>query len=470
MNNIGLRFNGTNSYCEIPISVKNATTWKVTINFIAYSTSSGSQIYNQPCIFGFDSGGYKSRDFHIDIKAGNLFIFSGLSGTNNASQLVYGTLTNGSGDFGWDTQKYVSDKTFHVVEVEVSYTEKKLSVYLDNEYLGYLNIVNTINSNVLYLGASYTGEKIYAKFDLFEFELNVDENLAVEYLPTETAVTTKSLTDSSGNDRNGILRGDFSVIDVDVSNVTTTPKLFVTTVPQEVSVTPKLFVTTVPYSTTVTVNSDTKRSVHIEETTEFDTEREVTDGVSTVTLRTDTKRKVFVEYIINADTSRTIKTYSYLYFNTERTVSNASKVEPSITNTYHNVLTLAPLYGTDFSKGVKSEGTYQIPVEHQIINNAGSMAYIDVDIDAETFNVSQWIDSVRVFDDIINFDGGDVGNCVTITPYVRTSDDGTTFGNWQYLYSGSQYKGKYYDFKLKLSTTNYNITPVVKKFGYTVHS
>lgn len=468
MNNTGLCFNGTNSYCEIPISVTSATSWKVTITFIAYSTSSGSQIYNQPCIFGFDSGGYKSRDFHIDIKAGNLFIFSGLSGTNNASQLVYGTLTNGSGDFGWDTQKYVSDKIFHVVEVEVSYTEKKLSVYLDNEYLGYLNIVNTINSSVLYLGASYTGEKKYAKFDLFEFELNVDGNLAVEYLPTETAVTTKSLTDSSGNNRNGVLHGDFSVVDND--ELTITPKLLVTTVPQEASVTPKLFVTTVPYSTTVTVNSDTKRSVYIEETTEFDTEREVTDGVSTVTLRTDTKRKVFVEYIINADTSRTIKTYSYLYFNTERTVVNASKVEPSVTNTYHNVLTLAPLYGTDFSKGVKSEGTYQIPAEHQIINNAGSMAYIDVDIDAETFNVSQWIDSVRVFDDIINFDGGDVGNCVTITPYVRTSDDGTTFGNWQYLYSGSQYKGKYYDFKLKLSTTNYNITPVVKKFGYTVHS
>ena len=468
MNNIGLRFNGTNSYCEIPISVTNATSWKVTITFIAHSTSSGSQIYNQPCMFGFDSGGYKSRDFHVDIKNGNLFIFSGLGGTNVASQLVYGTLTNGSGDFGWDTQKYISDGVFHVVEVEVSYTENKLSVYLDNEYLGYLNIVNTINSNVLYLGSSYTGEKKYAKFDLFEFELNVDGNLAVEYLPTETAVTTKSLTDSSGNNRNGVLYGDFSV--VDISYATTTPKLFITTVPQETSVTPKLFITTVPYSTTVTINSDTKRSVYIEETTEFDTEREVTDGVTTVTLQTDTKRKVFVEYTINADTSRTVKTYSYLYFNTERTVVNASKVEPSITNTYHNVLTLAPLYGTDFSKGVKSEGTYQIPAEHQIINNAGSMAYIDVDIDAETFNVSQWIDSVSDFDDIINFDGGDMGDCVTITPYVRTSDDGTTFGNWQYLYSGSQYKGKYYDFKLKLSTTNYNITPVVKKFGYTVHS
>ena len=475
MSNYGLHFNGTNTYCTIPVNVVSASSWKVTIELSTTSTVSGNKVYNQPCIFGYDSGGYKSRDFHIDVCGGNLFIFSGLNGTNNASQLNYGTLSTDHGDFGWDTQQNIADGNLHTIEVEASYVTNTISVTLDNVNLGYLNVVNTINSSYICLGSSYVGEQKYLDFDLYSFSMDIDGALAVEYQQfTSSEIVSGSLTDSSGNNNNATLYGSFSL----VGSVSITPTLFVTNVSSKVLVTPSLLVTTVPFTANVTINCDTQRSIINEVSIRADTLREIVDGTIVINLQADTARALANYVTINADTKRELKTYSYLYFSTSRLVSNPNKQQKNIGE---NVLTLKPvtmiddaidfdsIINFDFNGGINVTGEYEIPSSH-IINNANNkFAYVNVDIDAEPYNINQWIDYTRNFDTIKNFDGENLGKNVKVTPYMRTSDNGVTYGDWKVLISGTQYQAKYYDFKLRLSTSDENTTVIVKKFGFTVY-
>lgn len=210
MESVGLHFNGTNSLCTIPVSLSAATSWSVTIVLATDQTdSSDVKIYRQACVFGYDSANYKSKDFHVDLKQGNLFIFSGLVGSNSSSTINTGTLSSDGGDYGWDTQRFIADGNIHLINVRFS--NGRLTVFLDNENLGYLNATYSIDSSSLYLGASFGGEKIYSRFDLYDFELLVNDSLIVNYQPTANAVQSSRLVDNSGNNNDGTLTGTFSV-------------------------------------------------------------------------------------------------------------------------------------------------------------------------------------------------------------------------------------------------------------------
>jgi hypothetical protein len=144
-----------------------------------------------------------------------------------------------------------------------------------------------------------------------------------------------------------------------------------------------------------------------------------------------------------------------------------------------NVLTLKPktnldsstdfdsIVNFDFNGGLNMQGTYQIPSMNRIYNATGALSYVNVDIEAEAYNINQQIDTATDFDSIQSSDN--IGVNVNVTPYLRLSDDGTTFSNWQVALSGTQYKAKYYDFKIELSTIDPNTTVIVKKFGYSVY-
>lgn len=218
MQSVGLHFNGTDTRGEIPVSLTSAGAWRLTLVIATdQSDTTNSKIYRQACLFGYDTPGYKSRDFHVDIKQGNLFIFSGLAGSNNASQLQSGTLQTDNGDFGWDTGKFVADGKPH--SVEVSYRDGEALVFLDSEYLGFLNVLTTINSNLLYLGASLPGESVYSRFDLYDFELEIDGELSVSYQPDANSIQTSTLVDKSGNSHDGSLIGSFSMAETTLTIV-----------------------------------------------------------------------------------------------------------------------------------------------------------------------------------------------------------------------------------------------------------
>ena len=260
---------------------------------------------------------------------------------------------------------------------------------------------------------------------------------------------------------------------------TTTPKVLVTTTPKGVAATPKLFVTTVPWSASITASFDTSRNVAKTETVLADTLREVTDGASTTVIEADTLRNVINEVTIEADTAREVKTYSFLYFSTLRAVINPDKQQKSIG---HDVLTLAPktlvdnvadfnsIVNFDFNGGINTSGEYQIPSSHRIYNENDVLACVDIDIDAEAYNVNQWLDLAINFDSIQDFDGEDISSFVSVVPYMRLFTEETGYGDWQRIISGAQYKGTYFDFKLELSTTDENTTVLVHNFKYTVRA
>ena len=260
---------------------------------------------------------------------------------------------------------------------------------------------------------------------------------------------------------------------------TTTPKVLVTTTPKGVTATPKLFVTTIPFASNITINADTSRNVINEEIILADTLREVTDGASITVIEADTLRNVINEVTIEADTAREVKAYSFLYFSTLRAVINPDKQQKSMG---HDVLTLAPktlvdsiidfnsVVNFDFNGGINTSGEYQIPASHRIYNGNDVLACVDIVIDAEAYNVNQWIDLAINFDSIQDFDGEDISSFVSVTPYMRTFVEGSGYGDWQRIISGAQYKGTYFDFKLELNTTDENTTVLVHNFKYTVRA
>lgn len=404
-------------------------------------------------------------------------MFSGLGGSNSSSQLNYGTISSYINDFGWNTQQYVADGNPHTVVVEASYTTNTITLTLDGVNLGYLNVAYTINSTYLALGCSYPYVAVYAEFDLYSFAMEINGALAVEYQQfTASELSAGVLDDGSGNSNNGTLHGSFSLTG---DNASVTPTLFVTNTSAIAITTPKVFVTTIPWSASITTSFDTARNVIKEETILADTLREVTDGVSTVVVEADTARNVIKEYTLDFDTSREVKTYTFLYFSTLRAVINPDKQQKSMG---HDVLTLAPktqvdsitdfnsVVNFDFNGGINTSGEYQIPVSHRIYNENDVLACVDIDIDAEAYNVNQWLDLAINFDSIQDFDGEDISSFISVTPYMRTFIEGSGYGNWQRIISGAQYKGIYFDFKLELSTTDENTTVLVRNFKYTVRA
>lgn len=258
-----------------------------------------------------------------------------------------------------------------------------------------------------------------------------------------------------------------------------TPIIFATTTQKTVEVKPVVFITTVPWSATVTTTADTARSVANTVTVEADTLREVTDGSTTVVIDADTKRNVITEETIEADTARELKTFTIINASTLRNVLNADKQQASMG---HDVLTLAPkgqvdsignfdaVTNFDFSGGIYTSGEYQIPVSHRIYNENDSLACVDIAVDAEAYNLNQWIDMAANFDSIQDFDGENISSFVSVTPYMRTFIEGAGYGDWQRIISGAQYKGTYFDFKLALNTTDENTTVLVRNFAYTVRT
>lgn len=228
----------------------------------------------------------------------------------------------------------------------------------------------------------------------------------------------------------------------------------------------------------VTIGADTSRKISNEVTINADTCRELIRGVYPVTLSVDTKRELYVNTTITADTSRDVRLYARLSLSTKRNIFNSSIIP---TGMGKNVLTLKPkkdldnvvsfdsIVNFDFNGGINTQGTYQIPSAHRIYNSSGELSYVNVDIDAEAYNINPLVDLIADFNSVDDFDGTDIGAKVRVIPYLRLSDDNVNYSNWQTALSGTQYKAKYYDFKIDLITNDANVTVVVNKFGFSVY-
>ena len=190
LDNKVINFDGSKDYASVPVALTDKNNWSIEIELATKETRSNSRIYRQPCILGVDTPGAVSRDFHIDVKNGNLHLFSGLGGTNSTSQLNCGTLSIDTHDYGWDTGIKINDGALH--KINLTCKDNKLTLILDDNELGYLNIDRTVNGNVLYLGASYPSERCFCQFDLYKLYVSVDGNAGRYYKPSDMQILSSS--------------------------------------------------------------------------------------------------------------------------------------------------------------------------------------------------------------------------------------------------------------------------------------
>lgn len=222
----GLVLDGKTNYMQVPISVTDAANWATEFTIKTTESRSGDRIWNSPCIFGCETPGGNSRDFLVEIKSGNLYIFNGLGNTKDP---VGGTLTWNIGEAGIDTGIKINDGELHTIRMK--YEIGKLQVYCDRVLATEIYPSYTLLSDSLYFGSSFPSTKAFASLELYGAKIWRQGELVAEYSPSIKQVTDNKLYDLSGKNNHAILYGDpiktveGQVLSVDTSRHLTCSKM-----------------------------------------------------------------------------------------------------------------------------------------------------------------------------------------------------------------------------------------------------
>lgn len=320
---VALTFDGSTNYAKVPVSLTDVSDWSAEITFTTTENRAKSHVYNQPCIFGYDTGGYTSRDFHVDTSGGNLYVFNGLG---NSSDPVGGTASSGNGDYGIDTGIKVNDGKKHTVKV-VS-TTGKIEVYCDRVLATTVYPATTLSADAFYIGCSKPSESIFGQLTLYSFNLTKSGVLVASYQPTIKEALTGTLTDNSGNGNNAKLYGNsyaYAVVteDIDFSLSADTSRAVQT-------------ITTVKADTNraiaahieaFDISADMERAVYRTELIKTDTGRTVQ---AATTINADAARKTVLPFAISVDTRRQFGTSFSIGVDTSRTVQAATTINADI--------------------------------------------------------------------------------------------------------------------------------------------
>lgn len=222
----GLVLDGKTNYIEVPVSLAGATEWAAEFTIKTSESRSGTNVVNNPCIFGYDSGGYASRDFHIDIKNGSLHVFSGLDNTKDP---IGGTINRSGNDISVSTNVNINDGELHTIRVK--YTVDYLRIICDQVFVAEFYPKSTMLNDKLYFGCSMYQEQIFAALELYGAKIWRQGELVAEYSPSIKQVTDNKLYDLSGKNNHAILYGDpiktveGQVLSVDTSRHLTCSKM-----------------------------------------------------------------------------------------------------------------------------------------------------------------------------------------------------------------------------------------------------
>jgi len=115
--------------------------------------------------------------------------------------------------------------------------------------------------------------------------------------------------------------------------------------------------------------------------------------------------------------------------------------------------------------GVVSSGSYEVPASHRI--NVGRVATCNVIIKigadlGYSLNASD-VTKIADITTVTDMLGISLGARVTVTPQIRLSQDGTTWGAWQNWIPGS-YTAMAYDFQVLLATSDPTVVGVLSDF------
>ena len=318
---VALNFDGKTNYAKIPVSLTDVSDWSAEITFTTTENRSNNNIWCQPCLFGYDSNGAISRDFHVDTKNGKLYIFSGVGGETP----IGGTSTNDNGDYGIDTGVTVNDGKRHTVKA-VS-TTGKLEVYCDNVLTTTIYPTNTFNANAFYIGCSKPDTSAFGQLTLYSFKLTKNGSVVAEYAPTAKDAALRTLTDKSGNGNDAALYGNtytYSVVtEIDFSFSADTSRAVQATTAVEADTCRTIAAHLADFD----FSADAARTVHRAEIVGADTERTVQ---STTTVDADATRKTVLPFEINADTQRRFGMSFSVIADTSCTTERTEKINADI--------------------------------------------------------------------------------------------------------------------------------------------
>lgn len=200
---VALNFDGSTNYAEIPVSLTDVSDWSAEIIFETDGDGDNdSDIYRANCLFGQDIKDSISdcRDFHVDVKNGNLHIYHTNENTSNYDELV-------------DTKINVADGKQHTVKIVSNPSDNGISVFCDGVCAKTVYIRGT-DKKTVYMPTPFLGwnenanNASHLHFSLYSFKLTKNGSVVAEYNPIAKDAVLKTLTDKSGNGNDAALYGN----------------------------------------------------------------------------------------------------------------------------------------------------------------------------------------------------------------------------------------------------------------------
>ena len=195
-NNIGLHLDGQGCITLPKELLAGRKAFSLSMDFATAQDTSDNRIYHQPCLIGVDTPGALSDDWHIDTKAGRLYLFDGM-GANNGT---YGaSVQMDNGDAGYDTGIVVNDGKPH--NAKLIDDGAKMTLIVDGtECAEHLAVkMDCQKDNGITIACSQPGERVYSEMTLYALTIyDGDGNAIAEYKPVSGDYERGLLYDSVG--------------------------------------------------------------------------------------------------------------------------------------------------------------------------------------------------------------------------------------------------------------------------------
>ena len=147
--------------------------------------------------------------------------------------------------------------------------------------------------------------------------------------------------------------------------------------------------------------------------------------------------------------------------NTQVTENGLTLVSGESVDNYINV---DMIQNFDFGLSVISQGTYE---STNIVNlTVPKLCKIYANLELEAFSINNNFDLIPNVDLISSVDGY-ISSDFAVEIQISISQDGSTFGAWKKFINGD-YMGQSFKMRLVLSSFNYNVTPLITYFDFTI--
>lgn len=292
---VALNFDGKTNYAKIPVSLTDTADWSAEIIFETDGDGDNdSDIYRANCLFGQDIKDSISdrRDFHVDVKHGNLHIYHTNENTSNYDELV-------------DTKINVADGKQHTVKIVSNPSDNGISVFCDGVCAKTVYIRGT-DKKTVYMPTPFLGwnesanNASHLHFSLYSFKLTKNGKTVAEYTPTAKDAALNVLTDQSGNGNDATLYGnvyEYKAVDILFNFLADTSR----TVEATTAVEADTCRTIAAHLADFDFSADTARTVHRAEFVGADTGRTIQ---TVTTVNADAARKTVLPFEISVDTRR----------------------------------------------------------------------------------------------------------------------------------------------------------------------